>query len=75
MDLYLRAIFTFLALYWAVTLVRTLRKPPDWFLETPPEAPFNVRFTRTTWLAASVLGIAAAVVLFFVAPILVAQPD
>jgi hypothetical protein len=67
-DLYLRVIFGSLVVYWVWTLIRTIQKPPDWEVATPPG--FPVRLTRTVWLAASVVGIVTAIVLFFVTPTL-----
>jgi hypothetical protein len=68
MDLILRVVYAFLGLYWAVQFVRTVRRPADWEVPTPPD--FPVRITRTVWLAGSVIGMATAVVLFIVTPTL-----
>jgi hypothetical protein len=72
-DLYLRVIFASLALCWVWQLIRTLQKPPDWELATPPG--FPVRFSRTIWLAASVVGIVVAILLFFVTSNLLSRPS
>ncbi len=70
LDTYLRAFGVFFIVWWVANFIWAVRKPADW---VPPRAQtFPIRITRSLYLVGCVLGIGAGLVLFLVAPAVVA---
>jgi hypothetical protein len=57
-----RGVALFIAALWLVRLIGAVRQPPDW--EPPMGKGWPFRMTRSQWIGASILGVAAGLAVF-----------